>query len=903
MTFREIALRLRAWARRERLERELADEMQSHVELLADDLRHDGLSSAEALVAARRQLGNATSQREASRDYWGFRVVDSALQDVRYAMRGLIRSPGFTATVVITLALGIGANAAMFAVIDRLMFRPYPLMRDPGTVNRVYLQSSNSARRFTRTVIPYTRFLDIQRETHSFSQYAAVSEWRLAVGTGQNTRVRKVAGVSGSFFDLFDAPPVRGRYFNASDDKAPLGAFVAVMTHELWTTDFGSRDVIGLRLQIGSFPYVIIGIAPAGFMGAVSGKKPDFFVPNTTLPANIDRSNKDTYFTLYNWDWVELLVRRKPGVSETSAAADLTAAYIKSRNAQRATNPRVLPDSIAKPQAIAGPVRSAAGPDAGSEARVLLWVSGVAGIVLLIACANVANLMLARVLRRRREIAVRLALGVSRARLTGQFLSEGIVLAALGGFAGLFAAQWVGIGVRGLLLPEGSSFNLSTDWRTLAFAATCALVAALLTVIGPAMLATRSDLAATLKAGARDGTYRRSRIRSALLVMQGALSVALLVGAGLFVRSLHNVLAIPLGYDATTVLEVWPDFRGAQFDSASAVAIRRRLLATAQAIPGVEAATRVNGTLFGTNTTTLRVAGIDSVERLGRFNFQIATPDYFAVMRTRIIRGRAFNEHDGEGTAPVVVVSAAMARALWPGADPLGKCIQVSWNPRANITTMPCTTVIGVAEDAAQQSLTDEERFMYYLSTDQVQPGGATRLYVRMRDRNIEFDIERVRRVVQAAMPGDGFVVIRPLQEVVDDQRRAWRLGATLFVAFGGLALLVAAVGLYGVIGYNVAQRMHELGVRIALGARSMDILRLVVAQGLAFAAAGVAIGLTLAALAARWIQPLLYKESARDPVAYLCVGAVMVMVGIVASAVPAARAARADPNRALRTD
>ncbi len=903
MTLREIWLRLTAWMRRDELSRELAEEVQAHIDLLARDFEQEGMSHAEAVAAARRQLGNVGVLREASRNYWGFPKVEAVLQDLRYAIRGLVRAPGFAATVIITLGLGIGANAAMFAVIDRLMFRPFPYMRDPGTVSAVYLQVTSGARRSAWATVPYTRFLDLQRETRSFSQYAAVSEWRLAVGVGQATRVRKVAGVSASFFQFFDAQPERGRFFGASEDVTPLGSLVAVLSHAFWQSEFGGRQMIGEQLQVGSLQYTIIGVAPEGFVGTVHGRVPEIFIPITTVPANIDRSNSNTYFKLYNWDWMEIIVRRKAGVSEATANTDLTSAYIRSRYAQRATNPRVLPDSVAKPRAIVGALRSAAGPDAGLESRVLLWVTGVAGIVLLIACANVANLMLTRMLRRRREIALRLALGVGRRRLVAQFLVEGVLLAGLGGIAALLVAQWGGAAIRTLLLPEGSAFNMATDWRTMGVAGACALVAVLLTVIGPAFLATRSNLSETLKSGAREGTYRSSRMRTSLLVMQGALSVVLLVGAVLFVRSLNKVLAIPLGYDASTVLDMFLDFRGLELDSAERVVVQRRLLATAQTIPGVEAAGRVNSGLFRTNTAALRVPGIDSVQRLGRFNFQITTPDYFRVMRTRILRGRGFTDADGTGAPRVVVVSEAMSRVLWPGKDPLGQCIQVSFDPSTRSESAPCSTVIGVAEDAAHQDITDEQRFTYYLAVDQVDPSWFSTILVRMKEGKIEEGMERVRRTMQAAMPGMGFVVVRPLQEVVDDRRRGWRLGATLFVAFGGLALVVAAVGLYGVIGYDVAQRMHELGVRIALGARSSAILRLVLSQGLAFAAAGVTIGLALALVASRWIEPLLYKQSPRDPVTYGGVAIAMAVVAILASAVPALRALRADPNRALRAE
>ena len=387
------------------------------------------------------------------------------------------------------------------------------------------------------------------------------------------------------------------------------------------------------------------------------------------------------------------------------------------------TTPTVLPDSVAHPRGIAGALRVAAGPEPGLESRVLLWVMGVALLVLLIACANIANLMLARVLSRRREIAVRLALGVSRRRLVAQFVTEGTLLAALGCAAGLLVAQWGGVAIRGLLLPDANSFNLTTDWRTIGIAAACAVAAALLTASGPALLATRSDLATTLRTGARAGHAQRSRLRGLLLVLQGGLSVALLVGAGLFVRSLHNVLAIPLGYDASSVLEIRPDFRDFKMDSVAELVTRDRLLAAAKAIPGVESAARVNSGLFSTSTADLAVPGIDSVARLGRFNFQVVTADYFRVMRTRILRGRGFADADRQGSPLVAIVSASMATTLWPGRDPLGQCIHVGWNslgPGAEGT--PCTTVVGVAENTADQGIADERRLRYYLPADQLGP-------------------------------------------------------------------------------------------------------------------------------------------------------------------------------------
>jgi predicted permease len=902
MNLREIFGRLAAWRHRDELEQQLAAEVETHIELLARDNELAGMAPAQALEAARRRFGNTTGLREQSRGAWGFPTIELVLNDLRHAVRGLARSPGFTAAAIITLGLGIGANAAMFAVIDRLMFRPFPLLRDPATVHRVYLRTAYNGQVNTNTTFPYTRYLHLVRDSSALAASAAVSEWRLGVG-GVDARVRKVAGVSASFFDFFDAPPVVGRYFSAREDSVPRGALVAVISHALWASDFASGDVVGRPLKVGKLVYTIIGVTPAGFVGTVIGMPPDVFVPITTIPANIAPSSENDYFTAYNWDWTEVLVRRKPGVSLEKLSAGLTVAYVRSRAAARAVNPRVLPDSIAHPAAIAGPVKTAAGPDAGLEARVLLWVTGVAGVVLLIACASVSNLMLARVVRRQREITVRLALGVSRLRLIMQFVTEGLVIALLGCVAGLLVAQWSGLAIRTLLLPEGSPFNLADDGRTIAIAIGCAIACTLLTAVGPALVAMRTDLASMLKTGAREGHRERTKLQTALLLFQVALSFVLLIGAALFVQSVRNVRSVSLGYDARPVLEVISDFRGLSLDDSVMAIARRRLLGDARALPGVAYATAVNSHLFRTNTTDLRVAGIDSVAALGRFNFQIGDPDYFRVMQTRILRGRGFEPQDRGGAPLVTVVSEAMGSTLWPGRDPIGQCIRVGIGSGNRVGAAPCTTVIGVAENTAQQDVGDDPRYMFYLPMDQVALGGLSTMLIRMSDGNAAGSVEYVRRELTRRMPGDGFVVVRALQDIVDDRSRSWRLGATLFVAFGGLAFIVAVVGLYGLISYSVEGRMHELGVRASLGARPAALIALVVGQGVRFAAFGVAAGIGLALLGARWIEPLLFRQTATDPAMYAMVAVMMIVVAIAASVAPAWRASSADPCVALRVE
>jgi putative ABC transport system permease protein len=896
---REWLVRLRDWLRRDQLDRELQEELRFHRERLERDARGAGVEGEEAGYQARRRLGNLTLVREESRDRWSWPWLDHFQKDLRYALRGLRRSPGFSATVILTLGLGIGANAAMFGVIDRLMFRPFPYLREPATVHRVYLTWQDRERSRTSSALEYTRYLDLTRFTTSFSQFAGFATRGMAVGLGDAARERPVAVVNASFFDFFDMRPALGRFFVAAEDVTPRGASVVVLEYGFWQREFGGRNVLGETLQVRNIPCVIIGVAPKGFVGVEEAEPPAVFIPITTSAGNEPNERMATnYFRTYNWGWMSVMLRRKPGVSEETASRDLSQAHLRSWNAELVLDGgRGTPAAIARPGAIAGALRTPAGPDAGLEAKTLLWVTGVAVIVMLIACANVTNLMLARVLRRRREIAVRLALGVSRKRLVAQCLTESLVLAGLGCVAGVGIAQWGGAALRHLVLQNASTLDVVSDQRTLLVAAGFALVAGLLTGLAPAFLAVRGDLAGALKAGAREGGSHRTGMRSALLVLQGALSVILLVGAGLFVKSLDKVRALPMGFDAEPVLYATTNMRGMRLTEAEQEAVGKALLAAGQTIPGVEAAAWVSAAPFqSSSATNFFVKGIDSVRKLGRFTYQSTTPDFFRTMNTRILRGRPFTALDRKGTPPVVVVSEAMGKALWPGKEPIGQCMRIGAD------TMPCTTVIGIAENAVERSFTGEKGFMYYLPIAQFEPGSGYALMLRMRGDPRSHQ-ETVRKMLQAVMPGQSYIQVQPFNDIVDSERRSWKLGATMFVAFGVLALLVAAIGLYGVITYNVAQRMHELGIRIALGAQAGDVVRLVVGQAVRFAVIGLVLGLAFALFAARWIEPLLFNQSARDPVTYGMVALLLLLVALAASALPARRAIRADPNSALRTD
>jgi putative ABC transport system permease protein len=823
---------------------------------------------------------------------------DTLWQDLKYAARGLRRQPAFATAVVLTLALGIGANSAMFAIVDRMLFRPPPMLIDPANAHRVYFYSTSRGTENISGSYQYARYIDLATLTSSFSRTAGYSNRKFAVGVGEAARDMQIGVVSASFFSFFKAPPALGRYFTASEDSVPAGSPVAVLSYAMWETNYGSkRDVLGTKIQIGPTIYTVIGVAPSGFVGLWPDQPPAAFIPITNYAASSGNTFKQVWWKTYNWGWMSMIAQRKPGVSIAAANADLSRAAQTSYRQMLLTNPRNSPIELAKPHASIASILAERGPKETSTAKVATWVAGVSFIVLLIACANVANLLLARALRRRREIAVRLALGVSRSRLLSQLLTESVLLAVLGGIAGVFVAQWSGGILRAHLLPKTTPDAVLRDPRTLLFAGGAALCVGLLTGLAPALQATRSDVAGDLKAGSREGTYHRSRTRTVLLVLQCALSVILLVGAGLFVRSLRNVQSVRLGYDTEPVVMVDLNMRGVQLDSTAKRELRERLMATVKATPGVENASYMNASPFWSYWNTyLFVDGIDTVARLGEFDLNAVSPGYFATLGTRVIRGRGFTDDDRAGARRVAVVAEAMGKRLWPGKDPLGQCIKV------NADTMPCTYVVGIAEDIKSSHLAEETNYYYYLPYEQNPGTPLPGLFVRVHGNAGEY-LEAIRRRLQREMPGAAYVTTTPFRDVLSAQMSSWNLGATMFAAFGALALVLAAVGLYSVIAYNVTQRTHELGVRIALGAQTADVIRLVASDALKLAAAGVAFGAGTSLIAAKWVKPLLFNESARDPAVIAVVSVLLVSVAAAASWAPARRASRVDPQVALRTE
>src|SRR5436190_9727965 len=897
--FADLRLRLRALFQRAQMEQELENELRFHLDRETEKHVRAGMSLADARRRARLEFGGVERIKDDVRDARGVGALDRVTQDFRYAARMLRARPGFTAAIVLTLGLGIGANAAMFGIIDRLLFRAPKYLIAPERVHRVFVSYIWDAQPRTERSIEYVRYTNLSAWTNAFDVTAVAAYRNLAVGTGDAAREMPVAVTSASFFDLFSAHPVIGRWFSREEDKPPMGTTVAVISYPYWQLTYaGAPNVLGRTLQIDRRIYTIVGVAPPGFVGITDQSSPAAFIPASAFAG----SRNANYDHEYGWSWLDMFARRKETVPVTAANAELSTAYARTWDSEReASGSSGVTSRDAQARAFAAPVQLSRGPDAGPESKVASWVMAVAAIVLLIACANVANLLLARAVARRREIAPRLALGVTRWRLIQQLLTETMLLAALGAIAGVAFAQWGGAALRTLILRDAEVRPVVQDPRTLLFVAGAALIVAVLTGLAPALQAAQADVAGTLKAGAREGTYHRSRLRTALLLFQGAFSLVLLVGAGLFMRSLANVRAERLGYDVDAVVYAEGVDRGVNLTDAAARALIQRLQDAARSTPGVTSASLTISVPFWSSEGrgAPKVPGRDSLSRLGRFMLQAGSPSYFETLGTRILRGRSFTESDNERAPPVALVSETMARVVWPGQDALGKVMRIGTD------TMPYMTVIGVVEDIRSRDIRGDREFTYYMPIAQYNAryGDARPAFFIRTSGNAADFAPVLQRRMQREMPGASYIRAMPLRSLVAPQEQSWQFGATMFVAFGGLALVLAAIGLYSVVTYAVAQRVHELGVRIALGADVGDVVRLVLRQGVLFALGGIAIGSAIAIVAARAVQPLLYRESAYDIVVYGAVAALLLTVAVIATLRPALWATRVNPTEALRSD
>ena len=822
---------------------------------------------------------------------------NDVVAETRAAARSLWRSPGYAITVIATLALASGANLTMFGIADGLTFRPLTYLRAPDDVHRVYWQWTESGHRITSASTQYTRFVDVTRDARTLAGAAVFAERSVPIGDRDAARQHPIAAVSASYFQFFDARPVRGRFFSEAEDTTPRGAEVAVLGFGYWQAAFGGRDVVGQVLRVGDMRATIVGVAPRGFDGLNDGRPPAVFVPITAYAASTGTTDARTYFTAYKWGWVHLLVRRAKGVDRATATADVTRVFRNTWPSFQADNASMPSADNADPRVVLSGLRPGAGPAAGPQARTALWLLGVAGAVLLIGCANVANLSLSRSLSRRSEIAIKRALGISERRLFLGVSLEAALLAIGGGIAALAVTAWS----RTLLSPVLRSLRLADtsilgDPRTLIATVVLVALSAVLTAWLPSLFLRRVDPAAA-RAGSRGVTADGRRARALLLAAQAMLSVALLVGAGLFVRSLVAVRVSPLGYDPSRVVVMNRAIPPGRFDAAENIALRGALLRTATALPAVESAAWMSSAPFvSTSSTDLHVPGVPDANALGPFTFQATTAGYFTTMGTRILRGRGLREDDTIGAPAVAVVSESMARTLWPNRDALGECF------RMRTLDSPCRTIVGIAEDIVQRELSGGPRLHYYVPIDQYPRTFGNGLLIKLRGAPGPAG-EDVRVALQRLLPPGGYLVAQPLSDVVIDQQSSWRMGASILIGFGALALVVAGVGLFGCVSHDISQRSREWAIRVALGADARAIVRLILGRTLTVVSTGVIAGLLIAGVLGRWIEPLLFRTSALDPPSFAAASALMFLVAIAAGVRPALVAARSDPNAALRNE
>jgi len=865
-----------------------------------DAAREEAIRRFGAMDDARRDLQQHAHQRERTMQFREW--LDALKQDVRYATRGLRREPLFAGFVIATLALGIGANAAMFGVVDRLLVRGPEHIVDASRVMRVYLHEKVPGQGdFSTNGFGYVMYDMLKHDAHSFdgvAAYVATAHGQTVMGHGADAQLIMQGQASADLFPTLGVKPALGRFFTSREDSIAGAERVAVIGYGLWRSVYGGdRSVLGKTILLRDIPYTIVGVAPMGFTGPKLGHI-DVWVP-VSLHVTL---NTDNWTRTWRAQWLEIVARLKPGVTPQQAALDATAAYRHAYNGGDKTD--------AGADIFVAPLNYNDDGKESAEASVSRWLVGVSLVVLLIACSNVVNLLLARAVRRRREVAVRLALGAARRRLIQLLLTESMMLAVMGGTAGLVVAWVSGQLMRTVLLSDVEWTSSPVDGRVLAVSAIIALGVGVLVGLVPALRSSRSDLTSALKSGIREGGGQGMRLRATLTVAQAALSIVLLAGAGLFGRSLSNIRALDLGIQPDRMLIVGPRWSAvAPQDSAgrvAEVARRERLLVEAmeriRQMPRVERATLSIGLPFRSSYSgTIRVTGSDTIPTLPGGYPQISAvgSDYFPTVGTRVLRGRTFTSADRPESEPVAVVSDQMGKALWPGRDPIGECIYIDSKPD-KLTT--CLRIVGIVADVHRSRLKEKTGTHYYVPMGQEHGIGGTALIVRPR-LDAAGVIPQIRKLLLDMDPTIQYVNESTLQDDVDPQIRPWRLGASVFGLMGVLALLVAAVGLYSVMSYVVAQRTHELGVRIALGAQSTDIISLVFRGSFGMAAVGIAIGVALALAAGRFIEPLLFDARARDFGVLGGVSALMLCVAALASVLPALRAKGTDPMEALRTE
>ncbi len=884
--FYSLPARLRSFLHPNQADQELKEELREHLEQQIKENVAKGMSPEEARYAALRTLGGITQIEQQCRDARGGNVIEDFFQDLRYGFRQLVRSPGFSALAILCLTLGIGANAAVFSWVEGILFRPYPAVAHQ---ERLLALAGTARGERQATSLSWPDFLDLRRSCTlcEDSFVSKITGSTLSIGDHAETAVGSI--VSANYFDAIGVHPMLGRGFDPGDDVGNDSHPVVVISYQLWRNRFkADPQIIGKTQRFNNVPHTIIGVAPEGFYGTFVGWAMQFWVP-----ASMEETFESGGYKLEDRGarWIEAYVRLKPEVSRAQAQQEISAIASRLETTYPATNRGRGFGLWALWQT---PFNNA-----GTLLPTLEVMVAVVAFVLLIACANVGNLLLVRSFARRHEMSVRLAIGASRVRLLKQLLTEGLILAALGTGGGLLAAYWCRHALV-LLLPARSGVAMylpgEIDGRVMALSTGICLIVTLIVGMIPAFETRNLDLAGALKAesSAVVGARKKAWMRSSLVVLQVCLSFVLLVGAALLLESLQKIRTASPGFSTTSVVTTGVSLVAAGYDVPRAKTFQDELMDRVSVLPGVQSAAfaRVTPLGYGSySSTPIAVDGYQPpLEEQPSIEYNQVSPGYFTTLGIPLLSGRDFTRTDDENAPPVAIVNRTMMTLYWGGQDPIGRRLQVkgSW-----------ARVVGVAADSKYESMRETARPFFYvpLRQDFVR---APALYIRT-NQPLPAMLAALVREVHALDANLALYEMITLQEQVNRSTSPQLVAVTLVSILGGLALLLAGVGFYGVMSYAVAQSTRELGLRMALGASAANLLRLVISRGLRLTAGGVFFGAAAALALTRLLGKLLYNVSPHDPWVFGSALAVMAATAVSACLLPAWRAARTDPARVLR--
>jgi predicted permease len=900
----DLIYRIRALFSRQIVEADLDDELRFHLERQADKHARAGVPFEEALRRARIELGGIEQVREQTRDAWGVRFLESTSQDIAYAFRVLRKSPGFTAAVVLSLALGIGANTAIFTLMDTVMWRMLPV-QNPESLLVVARQQAATL----QTAFNYSQFR-LLKDNGSAADLAGYTTAPINVSV-DGPPEPSVQGqlVTGDYFALLGVNPALGRAIGPEDDRVPNGHPVAMLSHGYWVRRFGGdRSVIGRTIHLSGAPFTIAGITPPEFYGVEIGTAPDLFVPIMMQPTVMPAFENLLDNPINSRPWIQTIARTHPGVTPPQAAAAMDAPLKAQENQQRRGPKARVSSAPAKLVLAPATAISALRRQFSQPLFVLL---AIVGVVLLIACANTANLLLARAAARRPEFAMRLALGAGRPRLMRQLLVESVMLAGLGGLCGVLLARWA----TQLLVVYMSSgrtpiaLDLTPNLRILVFTAAVSVLTGVLFGLAPTWRATRIDLAPALK-NVRLSLTRSLRPDRMLSIAQLALSLLLLIGAGVFVRSLQNLNGEDPGGERQRVVMLRVEPKGSDQRNIPGTTERLdrtylELIRRAHEIPHVRLASMGQITPTAPSSNSAIPVRMLSGEQVP-VPVVMVYPDYFATVGIPFVSGRDFASGDLTSRAPAVcIVNESFARQVFGGEDPVGKPCVVDRRPGGGAEEP--YIIVGVVKDSPYNNPRGEARPLIYGTFLQTSTGrGQMVLHVRVTGNTGEA-VQRIREQVAAVDPTMPMFDVHTLEEEMDGALVQQRLIAMLSSLFGGLALVLACVGLYGLLAFTVVQRKSEMGVRLALGAQRGDVAWLVTRDAMRLVGIGVAVGVPAALVAARLasnqISGLLFGLKATDPLTIGTAIVVLTSVAAFAAYFPARRASRLDPMQVLRTE